>query len=527
MSVEQRDATSHQVTLSSEMQKAPTSSVISRLYTACQEQSLQEDKGILGFLPLMKGNEAQSSHSLAVPCIDDLLLPPCLSPVEPSFNLVPNHEPVLISVSGNDKIQSQPPVHVQPWLTEKPGSLLCPLSAITVPSGEQGEKISASHSITTETSSKNRKMIKPLRCEEEASTGDSLFSPKRKMRRLCHPRAGATSQLAHREGTKNQINLSGCSVSLSSNNVLAKERQMAFRSSNKLESSTITECQSKRTRRVWDLCTDKTRIRTPDFLNKIKENQSNTNREHSSLLKPVVRTAKIAPQGRSTPKQKLGHPLKTVLIDDTISEKNGDRGTSEQQIINILSKEERKGEKKRCGKRRRNKNEGEVIAVKKTLTAAMDDKSDIIPAVGKTDTPTQAQAVNRIRHQHSKTRKSTTESSRDLQSQEKSGDVIKEADKHLTEPQKSDGFSESHTIFKVTVDRNHNQILKDITAEVSKSHLGNTKSSAVEDASVCGDEQQMPFSHDASGEEEANLAAKSEQHPQNPDEGKVLVALEC
>lgn len=507
MSTEQRVETSHQVTLSSEIQ-APTSSVISRLYTACQEQSLQEDKGILGFLPLMKGNEAQSSHSLAVPCIDDLLLPPCLSPVEPSFKLTPNHEPVLISVNGNDKIQSQPPVYVQPWLTEKPGSLLCPLSAITVPLVEQGKKISASHHITIETNSKNRKMIEPLRCEEEASTG-GLFSPKRKMRRLCHPQTGATSQLAHKDGTKNQINLSGCSVSLSSNNVLAKERQMAFRSSNKLESSTITECQSKRTSRVWDLCTDKTRTRTPDLLNKIEENQSNTNQEHSSLLKPVVRTSKIAPQGHSTPKQKLGHLLKTALIDDTISEENGDCVTSEQQIINIFSKEERKGEKKRCVKRRRNKNEGEAIAVKKTITAAMDDKRDIIPAVGKTDTPIQAQVVNHIRHQHSKTRKSTTKRSRDLQSQEKSGDVIKETDKHLTEQRKSDALSQSHTIFKVTVDKNPNQILKELTADVSKSHRGKTKSTAVEDASVCGDEQQPPFSCNAYGEGKANLTAQS------------------
>lgn len=549
-------------------------------YPTCQGQSSQDDEDILELLPLTNGNEAQSSHSFSLPCMDDLRLPRCLSPLEP-FTSTSKHQPVLNNpMNHSDKIQSQPSLHGRPWLTENPGSLQFPLSAIThresvslaedtnhscwsklrqtqlemcsLQNGgtraesyvvEQGGTISACHQNAIEVKSDHRKMMESLRCKQGDTTGDAAVPRRRKRKRSSHPQDAAGFRLAHKDlevsdGTKSQINLTVCSVSLSSNNVLAKEREMAISSSNVanklLEPSTVTECQSRKTRGTLDLNPDRTRIRTRGFLIKTRETPSNTSRENSSVLKPMAHKAKIMnTQGYSGLRQKCGRPPKTKLEESPAasSEKKSHTVPSEQQINNNLLKEEG-GEQKRCKIRRRNRSEVEVIPLKKTISAGeaeVDDNNDVIPAVRKLGTPKRAQMINLkefqklIKHQHSKTRKSkesqykdTNETARDVERAEK------ETDKDITEPQNRDGNEESHVVFNVTVDKNHNQIFNKLTAEDTKSMQDNTNGTTGEETSLS---QTNQSSSDVLGEEEAKLAAEREEPLQNPDEGKVLVAL--
>lgn len=592
-----RDGTSHQGTPPSEGQNCPypeapaTISVIpTAFYPTCQELSSQDDKDILELLPLTNGNEAQSLHSFSLPCMDDLRLPRCLSPLE-TFTSATKDQPVLNNPTNHsDKIQSQPSLYGRPWLTENPGSLQFPLSAIThresvslaedtnhscspkLPQTqlemsspqnggtraesyivEQGGTISACHQNAIEVKSDHRKMTESLRCKQGDTTGDAAAPRRRKRKHSSHPQDAAGSRLAHKDlevsdGTKSQINLSVCSVSLSSNNVLAKEREMAISSSNVankfLEPSTVTECRSKKTRGTRDLNPDRIRIRTRGFLKKTQETPSNTSRENSSVLKPMAHAAKIMnKQGCSAPRRKCGRPPKTKLEESPAasSGKKSHTVPSEQQINNNLLKEE-EGEKKRCKKRRRNRTEVEVIPLKKTISAGkseVDDNNDVIPAVRKLGTPKRAQMINLkefqnlIKHQHSKTRKSkesqdkdTNETARDVESAEN------ETDKDITEPQNRDGNEESHVVFDVTVDKNHNQIFNKLTAEDSKSMQDNTNSTTGEETSLSQTSssqtslsQTNQSSSDVLGEEEAKLAAEREEPLQNPDEGKVLVAL--
>ena len=90
-------------------------------YPVCQEPSAQGNPNILEFLPLTNGNEVLSSHPL--PSMDDLQLPPCLSPLDlPTINN-----------STHQSSQSQPHTTLdrRPWLTGNPGPLQYPLSGIT------------------------------------------------------------------------------------------------------------------------------------------------------------------------------------------------------------------------------------------------------------------------------------------------------------------------------------------------------------------------------------------------------------
>lgn len=399
---------------------------------------------------------------------------------------------------------------------------------------EQGRTISAGDQNVTEGKSDNRKMTELLTCKQGDTTVDAVVPNRRKRKRPTHSQDAAGLRLAHKDmevsdGTKSQINLSVCSVSLSSNNVLAKERERSISSSNVpnrvLEPSTITECRREKARGTRDLNTDRTQIRTRGFLKKTQETPSNTAQEYSSFLNPMARTAKIVnEQGCPTQRRKRGRPPKTKSEGSpaAIGEKKSHSVPSEQQIDSTLPKEKGvEGEKKRCKKRRRNRSEVEVIPLKKTTSAGkaeVDSNNDIIPGVRKLGTSKRARMVNLkefqklIKCQHSKTKKSkesqdkdADETARDVESEEKACELIKETDKDVTEPQNRDGIKEPRVVFDVTVDKNHNQIFNKLTAEDGKSQQDNTNSS--------------------SGEEEAKTVAERKQPPQNPDEGKVLVAL--
>lgn len=535
-SMRQKDGASRRATLLSRScpyPQVPTaaSAIPTAVYPASQEPSSQDIKDVPEVLPQTNVNDSLS------PIMDDLRLPRCLSPLE----LLPKkNQPALVnSTNRGDKIQSQPPLHERRWLTENSGSPQFLLSAISLAPDtshsciqmglkssqnmgtgaesytvEQGGAISGQQN-AAEVSSGHRKMTRLLR-SEQAATADNAAAPRRRKKDPSHLQEAAGSCLVLEDvgfGTKSQINWSVCAVSLSSNNVLSRERLMSLSSANCANKpSTVTECHRKKTRQSRDLSTDWTRIGTRGFLKKIHENPSAACRER---LKPMARPAKILDkQGCSVPGQEGGRKMKTKLEEnaEAVGEEKSLAATSEQQVVSDFPKEE-EGAKKSCKKRRRNGNPEVIPKKKKSVgNAEVDNKSEKIPR--EVGTPRQARLVNLkefqklIQCQHSKITKSkerqnqdTSETAKDLGSEEKTPDII--------EPQNKNAIGPSHVVLSVTVDKNHNQIFE------SKSQKNNTNSCVGEETSLCVDEHQPPFSCSVPGEDEVA--------PPQRSEGKVLI----
>ncbi|XP_078122513.1 uncharacterized protein LOC144527997 [Sander vitreus] len=492
-------------------------------YPACQDPSSQVTENILQFLPLTNENDSQSSYPL--PCMDELRLPRCLSPLERSPSAAEPETTLNDLTRQRDTIPPQPSLHGRPWLTLNHGPLQFPLSAIT-----QGENKSARSPQDTNLSCRSKRRPKPLESspqkkdaaswtveergaipaghqnvaevkfgpvkmkeslesEQSDTHGDAAVPKRRRRRRRKRPREGdaaapkkrkrtrtsplreASSLSAYQhvkvgDGTKGQINLSVCSVSLSSNNVLAKEREMAASSSNVAhtffvgkpsEPSTIAESQKEKTGGPGDLNTDRTRVSTRAFLKKAQEMPSNSGIQR--VLKPNVRTAlignepRVAKRGRGRPRKQMveeSPPERSPAIEKmsslamiekmsslAIVENMSSRAMVENmsspaiiekmshhleksglQIDSRLPKEESEETKGECRKRRRNRREVEEIPLMKTesaespVKAQADDKNDVTPEGKKRRAHKRPRRVTLqdfeklIKRQHSRTRKS-------------------------------------------------------------------------------------------------------------------------
>ncbi|XP_040003066.1 uncharacterized protein LOC120800780 isoform X2 [Xiphias gladius] len=458
-------------------------------HPAFQELSSQDNQQILAFLPLTKGNETQSMHTLSLPCMDDLRLPRCLSPLEPC-TLETKHQPALNNpTSHGDKIQQQPLLHRRPWLAENPGSLQFRLSAIThrkntsasLPQrttrncwskkcqehmelnpqnrGTWTESCTAKEVEERETVSAgqpNNAGLKsdPRKMKECDTTEEGIAPKRRKTTCTSHPQDAADFLLAYKDvkvsdGTKSKINWSVCQVSLSSNNVLAKERALTTSSSNipsefigkQNQPSSVTECLRENARGSG-VNTDQTRIRTRSFLKNTQESPSDTSPETSFGAKPMVHRAKtVNKQGVTSGKR--GRPPKTKLQVLTplnnrpaVAEKRSHNEESQQKTESNSPKEDlEKGNKtkRRCKKRWINRSaEVGIIPLKKTISVESigkrDADIDIIPKVRKLQTPKEPQTVTLnefqklIKRSHSKSRRSkesqeTNEMLRDAESE--------------------------------------------------------------------------------------------------------------
>ncbi|TMS23404.1 hypothetical protein E3U43_008710 [Larimichthys crocea] len=439
--------------------------------------------------------------------MNDLQLPRCLSPLEP-FASATKHGPVLNnSTNHGNKNQPQPCLHGRLWLTVNPGSLQFPIGVITHRENKsESLPQGTNHSSWSGTISADVKPdIETTLMKESSKQSDTIVdaaAPKRRKRkRTSHFQDAAGCLICKNgnvsDGTKSQISMSVCSVSLSSNNVLAKERDMFASSSDmpyKLlgkpdEPSTVTESQREKT--TLDVSTDQTRIRTRGFLKKTQETPCNACIEHSLVVTPPACRAKTEEEV-PTQKRKRGRPRKTKLEEApfAISEKKSHSVEGEQEADSSLPKEV-----KRYNKRRRNRSEVEVIPIKRTVRAEAHDSTDIIPAEIRPETPKQPKMVilekfeKLIKRQHSKTRKSkesqdkeTNEPERDVETAHggRCEDLIQETeiDIDVTQPRDKDGTEESpHVIFSVTVDKNHNRIFNNSTAEYSESQQDDTNSS--------------------------------------------------
>ncbi|XP_029295885.1 uncharacterized protein LOC115013599 isoform X1 [Cottoperca gobio] len=489
--------------------------------------------------------------------MDDLRLPSCLSPLDqPTLN---------DSTDQSNTIQTQPSFHRRPWLTVNPGSLQFPLSAIThkanksasfpqhtkhsclfnpqnwgtraaLCTGKEVEErgaISASHQNVTELKSAPRK----IKCEQGDTKGDAVAPKRRKRKCTSHPQE-ASSVLAFKcmKVSDETQDLRVCSVSLSSSNVLAKEREITAGSSNipnkvvgkPNEPSTITDNLNEKTRVPRGLKSDpQTRIRTRGFLKKTQETPSNASIEDSAL-KPATPRAQIVNK-EGVPKRGRGRPQKTKVEKSppenspALVEKKSQDVNREAQINRNLLEEEESEQNKRKSKKLRKNRGVEAIPLKKTrsaestVKAVADDNNEVIPAGRKLGTPKQPQMVNLkefqklIKHQHSKAGRAkemqeqeSNETSRAVESEgnacgSRVEELPKETEMDIAQPQNRDGIKS--------------------TCGYLKSQRDDRNGSASEDTSLLVDESHPVFSVDVLGEDVSTLAAEREQPSKNPDEG--------
>ncbi|XP_042341019.1 uncharacterized protein LOC121942023 [Plectropomus leopardus] len=516
-------------------------------HPACQEPSPQDNQNIPEFLPLMNENEP-------LPCMDDLRLPQCLSPLELSTSAVKHQSVCNNSTNQSNKSLPQASLHGRPWLTVNPGPLQFPLSAIThranesmssprgtnpscwsgksqrhllnlqsggsceafcaVKEVEERGAIPARLENIADLKSYPRKMKKSLKCKQGNTEGDDAVPKKRKRG---HPQE-ASSLFAYKhvkasDGTKGQINLSVCSVSLSSNNVLVKEREMATSSSNMLNKfvekpnePSNTEGWSEKTKRPGDPNSDQTRTRT--FLKKTQETPSKSSIE-DFILKPMeCRSQIVIKQGVAS--QGHGMSWKTML-DESLLES----AAAKSEVKAIPLKKTRSAE---------------------SVVEAEGDNNNVIPVIPverKLRTPKRPRIVTLkefqkiIRRQHSKTRESkesqnreTKDIVRDVKSEGKAcGSTFEELtnktemDTDIAQPHNSNSIEDSHVFLSVTVDKNPNRIFKKSTAEYGKLQQDDTNNSTSNETSLFANQSFMVF-----GEEGDRFAAERKHPLENLEE---------
>ncbi|CAJ1052961.1 uncharacterized protein LOC117815491 isoform X1 [Xyrichtys novacula] len=248
-------------------------------HSECNEQSTQEAQHIPEVSPLINRNQTQPSCSFSSPRPEDFHLPlsPCLSPLV-SPTPAPERQPSFSNSS----------LCLPAWLAEAPASLQFPLNAITHEEKKSGSLSKTKNSSCrgkkgrTRVREKKRRTLEELRNVKEKATisksrhnvaerksvqemekgvtykqSDTKKAPKR---RKCTNTLADFSlfckKMKANDETFRSLNLSDCSVSMSSNNVLFKEREMNTSSSSKpvklagklSEPPTITESQTEKTR---------------------------------------------------------------------------------------------------------------------------------------------------------------------------------------------------------------------------------------------------------------------------------------
>lgn len=475
--------------------------------------------------------------------MDDLRLPSRLSPLEPHISAVKSQPLLNISANLDRDIRLQPSLRRRPWLSENPGSLpwfpfsssiftsyrslpadpdrSCQLRQAEKDSNPKSGGTSADGLIdrgiksAAELKSYSRRMKEGFRCKHDDTTGS-----KSKRRHTNHGQDAAGSCSAQRnvkvsDGTKS------CSVSLSSNNVLVKEREMAMMSSNMRcrlvgkpgETSTIVgeEEQPKESRGA-----KRTRIRTRGFVKKSQEAASSSNSpEKSRVVKPAVFSAQlVTQQGASLPKRKRGRPRKTeraAAIVDNKSEcvNRVDWNSPKEEAPAAAEKPGKRGRK-----RRRNTSEVEVIPQKKTVGDECAGKAEeATNGDGKPGAKKQRHMVTLkefqklINQKHAGRRKPKEKQEAESNASTTAGQKVGTEDGNDTERHR-DGSNAAD-------DQNQNPFSTS-AAQCCKLHQDERSSSKSEKTSVDGDEDPPgPF-------DVAMVTTEREPPPTSPDEGNLF-----
>ncbi|XP_074521497.1 uncharacterized protein LOC141787129 [Halichoeres trimaculatus] len=547
MALSKGQTLNHEVATSA---SAFSSSVHKQHHPECREQSSQHDLNILEFLPPAARNQAQPLHSFSLLCFDELRLPPLLSPLESSDSTSQPQPAISDSTYHSAETQPQPSSQGPSWLTETPGCLRFPLSAITpkdnqsgslpqdksskcwkkrsqkelklIPHSEGAQAVSSKEkekrTMSSQVASRKSNIKKDVKCKQS----DTRVNVRKRKRKLpSEPNSSLPcKELKFSDGKEIQLNLSDCSVSLSSNNVLAKERELAniyshksFRFTGKPnEPLVVTESQEIRRPLV--------RARTRRYLIRPEATQSNPNQEQTSVL-----------GSKPTAKQRRGRPRKikhrnSQESSSLVTEQNNNSVQGEPHVNNNLSKEEKDEDKRKRKGRKRKRNRGEVevdppkttSAAESTGTAEADVNQNMNPAEKKPRRPrkvTLKEFQKLIKQQHFKTRKSKESQDKETNTQSirKAEGEGKAEDNIPTD--NTEEVNTAHSMYHGTVDVNHNQIVNESASELSESQQDDRRSSGAEGVSLFDTEQSSVFSFTDLGEEVEKLAAEREQPLRN------------
>lgn len=526
-------------------------------YPAFQPPSSQDDQQSLEFLPLPNGNGTQSEPTFSSPCMDDLRLPQRLSPLEPSSSAAKGQPLLNNSANPEHGVQQQPSLRRRPWLSDNAGSLQFPFSSIictghksTSPSPdpdhscqskqEQQEKdlhlknrgASAEgckgnslkkrgKKSAAEVKSYSRRLKESFKYRHDDTTGDG-----RKRRRTNYQQDSTGSCSAYKDlkvsdGTKN------CSVRLSSNNVLLKEREVAIRSSN--APSGLPGKPSKMLP-VIDIGEEKPfgtkppRIRTRGFIKKSQEAANNTTPpETPCIFKPAVSRAQLVNQdGVSLVKRKRGRPRKIRPVEDSsqsvpaIVENN--ENVDNAQVDGDLPKEQEEKKMEKSCRKRRHESEVKVSPVKKTASVEHTEKAEetnndcnVKPGtVNQRHTVTLKDIQKLIKWQQARMMKS--KQTQETHEPAEGTDGILEKGVDVKDGTNSE---EHHKGSNIAVDKNHNLLL---------SPSAETNSCMSEKRSLDGDEDQ-PVSLDVVEEDEAKVTPERERPLGSPYEGTLNFAV--
>lgn len=323
---------------------SPTLTPVTPAKFVCGDLSTEDREDILELLPPAGGNSEQSSPSASLLAIEDLHLPQFLSPLRPVASAGKPRRLFKGARPGCYRSHTIVDQHGQPQPTENPETH--PWTSTQMHTNVKSQR----HTKTTvgddhQTTSED---------EPRGSSGGGATQQACKKRSRRHPEEAYVWQV--RDGVQTQIHLSACSVSLSSNNVLAKERELAVSSSGK----------SKGTPSV---STDSSKIQTRGFLKKIQEASCQTKAKHSLGSKATVCTSDAVADGEVAPlKRKRGRPFskkgppKQIVAgasDPVPKEQQRDRSTTLGDGGGIKTKK----------KRRRKTWEAEAVPHKRTRRA--------------------------------------------------------------------------------------------------------------------------------------------------------------
>ncbi|XP_062244471.1 uncharacterized protein LOC133954170 [Platichthys flesus] len=559
-------------------------------YSAFQEPASRPNLHKFDSFPLANGNEPQSIHSLPLPCMADFRLPRCLSPLEPCTSSA-NYQRVLNnSMNIGNKFQQQPSLQRRPWLAENPVSLQLPLSTITPRKNESaslpqdingrcwsklrqehvelkqpnggtwtgsctGKEVATRKTASADQSNPLELKHKPRKMKELNTTGVKVARKRKTRKSTSHQQDAAGSILTYKDvkisdATKSKINLSICQVSLSSNNVLAKEREKAAGTLSspskfvrKPNQSLVTESLRKN-RRQPGLSAYRTPIKTRGFVKIIQESLSETSPENvvaaQSVAQGVVNKQEVVRRKRGRPKKTppaLTAPNNIPAVDKEDSHNEG----SHQQTVSLPKDDLEKGDKtkQRCKKRRRNRSkEAGEVPLKKSIEIDCHPEGDItdinpdmrVPGVNKRPRMVILKEFQKlIKSQTLKMRKSKENKQTNKPERVAESDGVATLDSTCKKP--TEVFVKDVEIVKpqdrrkregsqavVTIDTNHNQVFNESTEEKSNSQREESGSSTSKETSViCG--EKLPAFSFAALEEVSKLSADREPPLKNPDEG--------
>ncbi|XP_015827476.3 uncharacterized protein [Nothobranchius furzeri] len=464
-----------------------------------QQLSSQNSQNILG--SLAHEAEAQSSRT-SLSCLKDLRIPQPLSPLEPRSPDAQQRP----SRSHNPENDVRPALPQQPWLTEPPRLLQLPISVLsdnkTGPVPRRGTSSCGSELLDWKPESWDS-------CAESSTVGvveDSGTesdpgggSAPQKRQRQRRSDAAEGSEIP-RKRIRKRKNLQQASEDLgaaikklkvcegatavspvrsSCSGVPVEESQAASKSSDKPRTCPRTKmvpaCAQGEPREVESLRAEQTRIRTRSFVKMIQENISDKIQENCVLVPVVCRavirkeqavirkeeTVTLLKRGRGRPRKIRPVETPSNRVPEEPESMSRDK-VHEQQADEESSKVEEDGERKKRGRKARNraKNAGAAHPREAGSAEGLEKAGEETPRQSLMATLKKFQCL--IKQQHSMTVKSTE---------------IQETDKFMREVEKREDGSdkdvemEDRDLPDGTVDENHNQsVVTSAATDANKLH---------------------------------------------------------